>query len=133
MHTDQGFYKFIMGFQSSRLTEYLAHQYIYGQKTLKNARKLPKNGKKRKKNEAARTQKNFEIFFARGRAALVFSGKTRRRRLVVAAVSEKKLRGKNFRAEGPKIFSESAVVVVVVVVSWDVSLYIKSETSLPKG
>ena len=39
----------------------------------------------------------------------------RRRRLVVdVAVWEKKLRGKNFGAEGPKIFSESAVVVVVV-------------------
>ena len=99
----------------------------------KHTTKRPKNdqktAKKRKKIEAARTQKNFDFFFARGRAALVFSGKTRRRRLVVAAVSEKKLRGKNFRAEGPKIFSESAVVVVVVV-SWDVLLYIKSETSL---
>ena len=46
--------------------------------------------------------------------------------LVVVTVSENKMRGKNFRAEAPKILSESAVdiAVVVDVVDFDVDVVV---------
>ena len=68
----------------------------------------PKINKNRANFEGSENVKNVREFFREGSRGVDF--------VVVVTVSEKKLRGKNFRAEGPKIFSESAVVVAVVVV-----------------
>ena len=71
-------------------------------------RKRPKIIKNQANFEGSGNIKNVREFFREGPRGVDF--------VVVVTVSEKKLRGKKIRAEGPKIFSESAVVVVVVVV-----------------